>query len=104
MDIKKLMREAQNMQNSLTQKIGEFDKKLFDFDYKGLVKLKIYGSLNIVSIEYTDKSLVDSSDIETLQDVTTSAVNNAIDALIKGKNELTQKIAGPDIDLNSLLK
>lgn len=104
MDIKKLMREAQAMQNSLTEKMGEFDKKLFDFDYKGLVKLQVYGSLKIAKIEYTDKTLVDSSDIETLQDVTTQAINNAIDALVKGKSELTQKIAGPDIDLNSLLK
>lgn len=98
MDMKKLMAEAQKMQAELTKKMKEFDEKLFDFDYKGFVKLQIYGSLKIKSVQIVDQSIIDKNDKETLEDIITQAINNAIEALIKGKTEITNKIAGPGID------
>ncbi len=98
MDMKKLMAEAQKMQAELTKKMKEFDEKLFDFDYKGFVKLKIYGSLKIKSIQIVNDAIIDKGDKETLEDIISETINNAIQALIKGKTEITNKIAGPGID------
>lgn len=98
MDMKKLMAQAQKMQSELQKKMEEFDTKLFDFVYKDLVKLEIYGSLKIKKITILDNSLIDKNDKDMLEDVIGQAVNNAIEALIKGKTEITNKIAGPGLD------
>lgn len=98
MDMKKLMQEAQKMQQELTTKMKAFDEKVFNFDYKGLISIEILGSLKIVSYKIIDKSIVDASDLDMLQDVISQATNNAISAIIQGKSELTTKIAGPGLD------
>lgn len=98
MDIKKLMAEAQKMQQDLTTKLREFDEKLFSFDYKQLIKIEIFGSLKIKSLIIIEKSLIDQKDQETLEDIIIQATNSAIDAVSQGKSELTNKIAGPGLD------
>ena len=95
MDMKKLMEQAQQMQKQLEKSMSEYDEKLFHFDYKGLVSIDIFGSLKIKSINIEDKSIIDANDTETLTDVITQCVNNAIEAIIKGKTEITNRIAGP---------
>ncbi len=95
MDMKKLMEQAQQMQKQLEKSMSEYDAKLFHFDYKGLVSIDIYGSLQIKSINVEDKSIIDANDTDTLSDVITQCVNNAINAVIKGKTEITNRIAGP---------
>lgn len=97
MDLKKLMAEAQKMQKELATTLEAYDKKEFEFDYKGLVSVKIMGSLEIKDVKIKDHSIVDKSDVDTLQDIIVKAVNDAIDCVLKGKNELTSKIAGPGI-------
>ncbi len=98
MDLKKLMAEAQKMQNELQTKLSAYDKKEFEFDYKGLVKVKIMGSLQIVSISITDDSIIDKNDKETLEDIITKATADAVNSVIQGKTELTSKIAGPGLN------
>ncbi len=95
MDMKKLMEQAQQMQKQLEKSMGEYDEKLFHFDYKGLVSIDIYGSLKIKSINIEDKSIIDANDTESMTDIITTCVNNAIEAIIKGKTEITNRIAGP---------
>ncbi len=98
MDMKKLMAEAQKMHGELQKKMKEFDEKLFDFDYKGYVKLQVYGNLKIKSIQIVDENLLDKNDKENLETIVAQAINNAIEALIQGKTEITNKIAGPGLD------
>ncbi len=98
MDLKKLMAEAQKMQNELQTKLSAFDKKEFEFNYKDLVNVKIMGSLQIVSISIIDDSIIDKDDKETLEDIITKATADAVNSVIQGKTELTSKIAGPGIN------
>ncbi len=94
MNIQKLMAEAQKIQKSMQKKLGEYDSQEFEFDYKGLVQIKIMGSLEIKDI-VINKDVVDPDDIDTLQDVIQTAINQAVSETTSGKNELSQKIAGP---------
>lgn len=96
MDLKKLMAEAQKMQKELTTKLEAFDAKEFSFDYKGLVNVKIMGSLEIKAITITDDSIL--GDKETLEDVITKATSDAVNSVVQGKAELTNKIAGPGLN------
>ncbi len=94
MDFKKLLDDAQKVQKDLQTKLAAYDAKEFEFDYKGLVKVKIMGSLDIKEINILDTSIIDKDDKETLEDIILKALNNAINAIVNGKNELTSKIAG----------
>ncbi len=98
MDFKKLMDSAQKMQNELQSKLAAYDKKEFDFDYKGLVSVKIMGSLEIKKVSILDDSIIDKDDKETLEDVITKAVDNAINAVIQGKTAITTQVAGPTLN------
>lgn len=95
MDFKKIMQQAKEMQSQLEKAMKEYDEKLFHFEYQGLVSIDIYGSLKIKSINIMDKAIVDPSDVDNMTDVITQCVNNAIDAIVKGKTAITTKIAGP---------
>lgn len=95
MDFKKIMQQAQEMQNQLSKAMKEYDEKLFHFEYQNLVSIDIYGSMKIKSINIMDKAIIDPNDPESMTDVITQCVNNAIDAVLKGKTAITSKIAGP---------
>lgn len=95
MDIKKMMDQAKQMQDQLKKSMEEFDNKSFTFDYQGLVSVEIFGSLKIKHIKIIDSKIIDKEDVETLEDIISQCVNNAISAVIKGKTEITSRIAGP---------
>lgn len=95
MDIKKMMDQAKQMQDQLKKSMEEFDNKSFTFEYQGLVSVEIFGSLKIKHIKIIDSKIVDKEDVETLEDIISQCVNNAISAVIKGKTEITSRIAGP---------
>lgn len=95
MDFKKLMQQAKQMQAELQNKMEEYDAKLFHFEYQNLVAIDIYGSLKIKSIQILDKAIVDVNDLDNMTDVIAKCVDNAITAIVKGKTEITNKIAGP---------
>ncbi|MGL4950378.1 MAG: YbaB/EbfC family nucleoid-associated protein [Mycoplasma sp.] len=95
MDFKKMMEQAKQMQTQLEKSMKEFDEKVFTFDYQGLVSVEIYGSLKIKQITVVDKSIIDPTDSETMEDVIAQCINNAISAVLNGKTEITNRIAGP---------
>lgn len=95
MDFKKIMEQAKQMQGQLEKSMKEYDEKLFHFEYQNLVAIDIYGSLKVKSISILDTSIVDKEDLDTMNDVIAKCVNNAIEAIIKGKAEITNRIAGP---------
>lgn len=95
MDMKKMLQQAQQMQAQLEKTMKEFDEKLFTFDYKGLVSVEIFGNLKIKAITILENSIISADDKETLEDVISQCVNNAVSAVLKGKTEITSRIAGP---------
>lgn len=95
MDFKKMLEQANQMKNSLEKSMKEYESKVFSFDYQGLVVVEIYGSLKIKEIKIIDKSIIDKEDPETMQDIIAQCVNNAVTAIVKGRTEITNRIAGP---------
>lgn len=87
MDIKKLMQQAQKAQEMLTKNQNEFNEKIFNYDYKGYVQIKLQGSLSILEIKIKPE-LIDPEDSDTLEDVVRAAINEAIQKTNEEKNAL----------------
>ncbi|MGL4951636.1 MAG: YbaB/EbfC family nucleoid-associated protein, partial [Mycoplasma sp.] len=81
MDFKKMMEQAKRMQAELEKSLNEFDERVFSFEYQNLVSVEIYGNLKIKQITIIDKAIVDADDTETLEDVISQCLNNAISSV-----------------------
>ena len=88
-DMKKLMKQAQKAQLELNRVQEEIKTLTYDSSVGGgAVKATVNGSLELVSLTI-DPSAVDPDDIEMLQDMVCSAVNEAL----RGMNEIsTQRL------------
>lgn len=90
MNLAKMMAQAKKMQADMTKKMNEHNEKLFTFSFKNdLVTVKMMGTLEIKEIIIKEE-LVDKDDVETLQDVVTEAINNAIKQILAEKEEITK--------------
>lgn len=90
MNIAKMLQQAKKMQSEMTKKLAEHDAKEYTFSFQNdLVTIKIFGSLKIKEI-IIKEDLVDKDDIDTLQDVITEATNNAIQQVLKDKEEISK--------------
>ncbi len=90
MNIAKMMAQAKKMQSDMTKKMNEHNAKEFTFSFKNdLVTVKMMGSLELKEIIIKEE-LVDKDDIDTLQDVVTEAINNAIKQILAEKDEITK--------------
>lgn len=77
-DIQKMMKEAQKIQKSLLDAQAELeDKEIEGSAGGGVVKVIITGK-HIIKSVLISKEAVDPEDIETLEDLVTAAVNDAI--------------------------
>ncbi len=74
MNIKQLMKQAQQMQDQMQKKMSEV--KVEGTAGGGMVKATMGGSKELIAIEI-DKEAVDPNDIEMLQDMIVAAVNDA---------------------------
>lgn len=74
MNIKQLMRQAQQMQEQMQQKMASV--KVEGTSGGGMVKAVMSGSKEILSIEI-DREAVDPEDVDMLQDLIVAAVNEA---------------------------
>ena len=73
-----MLRQAQKMQEDMAAKQAELEAREYDISAGGgVVKIKINGKKEIVSLEI-DPAIVDPDDIETLSDIITAGVNEAI--------------------------
>jgi DNA-binding YbaB/EbfC family protein len=94
MNIQALMAQAQKAQENLSKKLAEFEKKVFEFDYKnGSIIIQINGKCEIRNIKINDV-LIDPDDKETLQEMIAEAVNEAV-ASINSDREDIQASAMP---------
>ena len=74
MNIKQLMRQAQQMQEQMQQKMSTV--RVEGSAGGGMVKAEMTGSKELISIRI-EKDAVDPNDIEMLQDLVLAAVNEA---------------------------
>ncbi|HVR41889.1 MAG TPA: YbaB/EbfC family nucleoid-associated protein [Thermoanaerobaculia bacterium] len=74
MNIKQLMKQAQQMQEQLQQRMAE--TRVEGTAGGGMVKAIMTGAKELVAIEI-DREAVDPEDVEMLQDLVVAAVNEA---------------------------
>ena len=105
-DINEMMKKAQELSETMKQQQEELVKQIFSVSVGGeMVKMTFNGKQEAKSIEI-DPEVVDVDDIETLQDLILSAVNEGIRQSQKNmQNSLGQQIGKMTggIDLSSLL-
>ncbi|MGI5824731.1 MAG: YbaB/EbfC family nucleoid-associated protein [Bacillota bacterium] len=94
MDMQKLMRQAQKMQNEMNRA----QEKLKDMEVEGVagggvVKVTATGGQQIKAVEI-DPEVVDPNDVEMLQDLILAAINDAMNKAGELANSEMGKITG----------
>lgn len=85
-----MMRQAQKLQKQMEKKQSELASTTFTGkSAQDLVTVTFIGDKKLVAIEYKE-GVVDPEDIETLQDMTTQAINDALSQI----DEATKKTMG----------
>ena len=93
-DMNTMIRQAQKMQESMTEKQAELDALEYEFSAGGgMVSVKINGKKEILNISIKPE-LVDPEDVETLQDVIVAAVNAAYKSVESKNAAEMEKITG----------
>ena len=89
-----LMQQAQRMQQEALKSKEELDNTVFEGTASGnLVKIEINGKFDMLSIKL-DPSVVDSDDVEMLEDLIVAAYNDAKVKAEKMKNEKLGALGG----------
>ena len=105
-DMNEMMKKAQELSETMKQQQEELAKQIFSVSVGGeMVKMTFNGKQEAKSIEI-DPEVVNVDDIETLQDLILSAVNEGIRQSQKNmQNSLGQQIGKMTggIDLSNLL-
>ena len=105
-DMNEMMKKAQELSETMKKQQEELSKQIFSVSVGGeMVKMTFNGKQEAKSIEI-DPEVVDVDDIDTLQDLILSAVNEGIRQSQKNmQNSLGQQIGKMTggIDLSSLL-
>ncbi len=90
MNMQNMMKQAQKLQKQMEQKQGELASTNFvGKSAQDLVVVTFTGDKKLVSIDYKE-AVVDPEDIETLQDMTAQAINDAMAQI----DQATQKTLG----------
>lgn len=89
-----MIRQAQKMQEDMQTLQAELDERVYDISAGGgMVKLSINGKKEVLSLEISPE-IVDPDDTETLADIITAAVNQAIKQVDDTNASEMQKITG----------
>lgn len=93
-NMQSMLRQAQKMQEDMAALQEDLDSRQYEVAAGGgAVKIKINGKLEVSSVEL-DPDVVDSDDVETLQDILTAAMNEAIRKVNDTNSEEMGKITG----------
>ncbi|MBR4671738.1 MAG: YbaB/EbfC family nucleoid-associated protein [Bacilli bacterium] len=76
MNIQALMRQAQTMQKDMQKQEEEIEKTEFEGE-SSLVKVKVNGKKEVLSITISNKDSLEKDDLEILEDMIMVALNNA---------------------------
>ena len=100
-NMQSMLKQAQKMQEDMAALQEELDAKEYCVAAGGgAVKITITGKLEVKNIELSPE-IVDPDDTETLQDILTAAVNEAIKTVNDTNNEEMGKITG-SLNLGSM--
>ncbi len=89
-----LMKQAQRMQKQMEETTKELEDKLYESSVGGgVVTAKISGKKELMEIKISPE-VVDPEDIETLEDLIISAVNEALRMQDKDYSDNMSKISG----------
>ncbi|PIO79629.1 YbaB/EbfC family nucleoid-associated protein [Streptococcus parauberis] len=94
MNMQNMMKQAQKLQKQMEQK--QADLAAMEFVGKSaqdLVMATFTGDKNLVSIDFKD-AVVDPEDIETLSDMTTQAINDAMTQIEEATKQTLGAFAG----------
>lgn len=75
--MQQMMKQAQKMQKQLEKKQAELAETNFTGKSAQVVTVTFTGDKKLVSIDYKE-AVVDPEDVETLQDMTAQAINDAL--------------------------
>ena len=93
-NMQSMLRQAQKMQEDMAALQEDLDAREYEVAAGGgAVKIKINGKLEVSGVEI-DPDVVDPDDVETLQDILTAAMNEAIRKVNDTNNEEMGKITG----------
>ena len=93
-NMQSMLRQAQKMQEDMAALQEDLDSRQYEVAAGGgAVKIKINGKLEVSSLEL-DPDVVDPDDVETLQDILTAAMNEAIRKVNDTNSEEMGKITG----------
>lgn len=90
MNMQNMMRQAQKLQKQMEKKQAELAETTFTgTSAQDLVSVVFTGDKKLVNITFKE-TIVDPEDVETLQDMTTQAINDALSQI----DDATQKTLG----------
>ena len=93
-----LMKQAQKLQKEFCEKMEEMQKNLENSEYEasvggGAVVVKVSGKKEVTSIKIKEE-VVDSDDVEMLEDLVLSAVNEALKKAEEASSNQMGKLTG----------
>ena len=89
-----MLRQAQKMQEDMAALQEDLESREYDISAGGgMVKLKINGKKEVLSIDISP-DIVDPDDVETLADIMTAAINEAIKRVEDTNSAEMAKITG----------
>ena len=93
-NMQSMIKQAQKMQEDMAALQEDLDAREYEIQAGGgAVTVKINGKLEILSIDLKPE-VVDPEDIETLSDLLTAGVNEAIKTVSTANNEAMSKVTG----------
>lgn len=93
-NMQSMLKQAQKMQEDMAQKQAELEEQVYDVSAGGgAVTLKINGKKEISDLKI-DPEVIDPDDAETLEDLVTAAVNEAIKRVEKETASAMESITG----------
>lgn len=93
-NMQSMIKQAQKMQEDMAAMQAELEEREYDVAAGGgVVNVKINGKKEILSVKI-DPEVVDPDDIETLEDLITAAVNEAIKKVESVSQDEMSKITG----------
>ena len=93
-NMQSMLKQAQKMQEDMAAMQAELEEREYEVAAGGgVVNVKINGKKEILSVKI-EPEVVDPDDVETLEDLITAAVNEAIKKVEAASAEEMQKITG----------
>ncbi len=93
-NMQSMLKQAQKMQEDMAAMQAELEEREYEVAAGGgVVNVKINGKKEILSVKI-EPEVVDPDDVETLEDLITAAVNEAIKKVESASAEEMQKITG----------